>query len=86
MRPRFQALFQALCLPVRSCRPQNIDTIAPEFENMYAIHANIQLEQAITNDLSFAVGYIHSGGRHIPVYRSINLIPIRFLGGRQTGF
>ena len=60
--------------------PQNIDTIAPDFENMYALHTNIQLEQAITNDLSLAVGYIHSGGRHIPVYRNINLInPIRFL-------
>ncbi|MCA1602087.1 MAG: hypothetical protein LC776_10750 [Acidobacteria bacterium] len=29
-------------------RPSNIDTIAPDFETMYAIHANIQLEQAIT--------------------------------------
>ncbi len=54
--------------------PQNIDTIAPDFENMYAIHTNIQLEQAITENLSLAVGYIHSGGRHIPVYRNINPI------------
>jgi hypothetical protein len=66
--------------------PQNIDTIAPDFETMYAIHANIQLEQAITNDLSFAVGYIHSGGRHIPVYRSINLTPIRFLADGRPVF
>ncbi len=68
--------------------PQNIDAIAPDFENMYALHANIQLEQAITNDLSFAVGYIHSGGWHIPVYRSINLIPIpgRFLADGRPVF
>ncbi len=66
--------------------PQNIDTIAPAFENMYAIHANIQMEQAFTNDLSFSVGYIHSGGRHIPVYRSINLIPIRFLADGRPVF
>ena len=44
------------------------------------------MEQAITNDLSFAVGYIHSGGRHIPVYRSINLIPIRFLADGRPVF
>jgi hypothetical protein len=44
--------------------PQDIDAIAPDLENMYAIHSNIQLEQAITNNLSFAAGYIHSAGRH----------------------
>jgi len=66
--------------------PQNIDTIAPDFETMYALHANIQLEQAITENLSFAVGYIHSGGRHIPFYRNINLIPIRFLADRRPVF
>ncbi|MCA1626239.1 MAG: TonB-dependent receptor, partial [Acidobacteria bacterium] len=59
---------------------QDIDTIAPDFETMYALHSNIQLEQALTENLSLAVGYIHSAGRHLPVYRSINSInPIRFL-------
>ena len=58
---------------------QNIDTIAPDFENMYAIHSNVQLEQAITENLSLTLGFIHSGGRHIAVYRNINLIPFRFL-------
>ncbi len=67
--------------------PQDIETIAPDFENMYAIHANIQLEQVIANNLSLAVGYIHSGGRHIPVYRNINLInPIRFLADGRPVF
>ncbi len=77
--PAFPSTFSGTVPPGSVLPPQNIDTIAPDFENMYAIHANIQMEQAITNDLSFAVGYIHSGGRHIPVYRNINLIPIRFL-------
>ncbi len=63
-------------LPAGSALPrQSIDTIAPDFETMYAIHSNVQLEQAITNDLSFTVGYIHSNGRHIPVYRNINCLP-----------
>ncbi|MBA4120879.1 MAG: TonB-dependent receptor [Acidobacteria bacterium] len=83
--PAFPNTFSG-SLPAGSVLPrQNIDTIAPDFVNMYAIHANIQLEQAITNDLSFGVGYIHSGGRHIPVYRTINLIPFGFLAdGRRV--
>ena len=74
--PSFAGSFSG-SLPAGSILPpQNIDAIASDFENMYALHANIQLEQALSNNLSFAVGYIHSIGRHIPVYRSINLIPI----------
>lgn len=62
-------------LPAGTSLPtQSIETIAPDFENMYAIHANAQLEQALTQDLSFTVGYIHSSGRHIPLYRNINRI------------
>ncbi len=57
-------------------RPRNIDTISPDFENMYAIHFNIQLEQALTNDLSLAIGFVHSGGRHLPIYRNINCRPV----------
>lgn len=62
-------------LPPGTALPvQSIETIAPDFENMYAMHAQAQLEQAIAEDLSFTVGYIHSSGRHIPVYRNINRI------------
>ncbi len=62
-------------LPAGAVLPvQSIDTIAPDFDSLYAIHTNVQLEQALTDNLSFTVGYIHSGGRHIPVYRNINRI------------
>jgi hypothetical protein len=54
---------------------QDITAIAPDFENMYAIHSNAQIEQAITQDLSITAGFIHSSGRHLPVYRSINRVP-----------
>ena len=57
-------------LPAGSILPeQNFDTVAPPFENMYAIHSNIQLEKAITQNLSFAVGHVHSEGRRIPRYK-----------------
>lgn len=53
---------------------QSIETISPDFENMYAMHANFQVEQALTENTSVTAGYIHSSGRHIPVYRNINRI------------
>lgn len=63
-------------LPTGTALPrQSIDTVDPNFETMYAIHSNVQLEQALTENLSFTVGYIHSNGRHIPVYRNINCLP-----------
>lgn len=53
---------------------QSIETISPDFVNMYAIHTNFQIEQGLTSDLSLTAGFIHSGGRHIPIYRNINRI------------
>ena len=62
-------------LPAGSVLPvQSIETISPDFENMYAIHTNFQIEQALTSDISVTAGFIHSGGRHIPLYRNINRI------------
>lgn len=53
---------------------QEITTLAPDFENMYAIHFSGQIEQVLADDLSLTVGFIRSGGRHIPIYRSINRV------------
>ncbi|HMO82249.1 MAG TPA: carboxypeptidase regulatory-like domain-containing protein [Pyrinomonadaceae bacterium] len=73
--------------PGTSLPVQSIETISPDFENMYAMHYNAQLEQAIADDLSFTVGFIHSGGRHIPVYRNINRInPTSFLADGRPIF
>ena len=40
------------------------------------MHMNFQIEQSLTDDISFTGGYIHSAGRHIPVYRNINRIAV----------
>ncbi len=62
-------------LPAGTVLPvQSIETLSSDFETMYAIHSNFQVEQGISNDLSLTLGFIHSGGRHIPVYRNINRI------------
>lgn len=52
--------------------PPNIEVISPDFNNMYAMHFQTQLEQALTNDYSFTVGYIHSEGRQLAIYKQIN--------------
>ena len=71
--PAFPATFGSL--PTGSALPvQSIETVAPDFENLYAIHTNFQIEQVIAEDLSFTGGFIHSSGRHIPIYRNINRI------------
>jgi hypothetical protein len=77
--PAFPNTFSGSLPSGANLLPQNIDTIAPDFENMYAIHTHLQIEQAITNNLSFAAGYVHSAGRQIAVYRNINLIPLGYL-------
>jgi hypothetical protein len=55
---------------------QNVELVSPDFENMYAMHLQAQIEQAITNDFSFTAGFIHSSGRHLPVYRQTNCRPV----------
>jgi len=55
---------------------QNVEIVAPDFKNLYAMHYQAQIEQAITNDFSVTLGYIHSDGRHLPVYRQTNCAPI----------
>ena len=60
--PAFPNTFSG-SLPASSILPsQNIDAIAPDFENMYALHANVQIEQAIAHDnrLHPGPGFIRS--------------------------
>jgi hypothetical protein len=52
--------------------PPSIEVISPDFNNMYAMHFQTQVEQALTNDYSFTVGYIHSEGRQLAVYKQTN--------------
>ena len=65
---------------------QNAEVISPDFDNMYALHYQAQLEQALTDNISFTVGYIHSNGRQMPVYKQINCLPTaaRLADGRPV--
>ncbi|PYS99619.1 MAG: hypothetical protein DMF63_11080 [Acidobacteria bacterium] len=85
--PAFPNSFSSTLQPSAGLPAQDIDTVSPDFVNMYAIHANVQLEQALTSDLSVAVGFVHSSGRHLSVYSNINPInPDRFLSDGRGVF
>lgn len=64
----------------------DIETIAPDLENLYSINAYLQFEQAINANMSLTAQYVHSSGRQIPVYRNINYIPIGSLADGRPVF
>lgn len=52
--------------------PPSIEVVSPDFNNMYAMHFQAQVEQALTKDYSVTLGYIHSEGRQLAVYKQTN--------------
>jgi hypothetical protein len=53
---------------------QSITAVDSEFETQEAWLTNVQVERALTNDVSVAVGYVNSIGRKLPVLVDVNLI------------
>ncbi|HEX8195359.1 MAG TPA: TonB-dependent receptor [Pyrinomonadaceae bacterium] len=64
---------------------QSLDAVSQDFETMYAMHYQAQIEQALSENLSITAGYIHSNGRHLPVYRNINCLPLASQGTLADG-
>ena len=54
---------------------QSIVAIDPDFSTQYAVLTNVQLERALTRDLSVSAGFVSSIGRNMPVLLDTNLIP-----------
>jgi Carboxypeptidase regulatory-like domain/TonB dependent receptor len=54
---------------------QSITAVDPDFATQSAWLTNVQIERALRNDMSFAVGYVNSIGRNLPVLMDVNLIP-----------
>jgi Carboxypeptidase regulatory-like domain len=54
---------------------QSIVAMDADFSTQYTILTNVQIERALTADLSVSVGYVNSIGRHLPVLVNTNLIP-----------
>jgi hypothetical protein len=54
---------------------QSIVAMDPDFSTQYSILTNVQLERALTRDLSVSAGFVNSTGRSMPVLIDSNLIP-----------
>jgi hypothetical protein len=54
---------------------QSITAVDPDFATQYAWLTNVQVERALTSDMSLAVGYVSSVGRNLPVLMDVNMIP-----------
>ncbi len=52
----------------------DILTVDPNFADMYAHQANLQLERQLARDLAVTAGYIFTKGTRIPVRRNINVV------------
>ncbi len=63
-------------LPPGFARPvQSIVAIDSNFRTQWSVLSNLQLERALAEDLSLALGYVTSIGRNLPVLIDTNLIP-----------
>ena len=54
---------------------QSINAVDPAFRTQSAWLSNIQLERALSSDISVNVGYVNSTGRNLPVLIDVNLVP-----------
>jgi Carboxypeptidase regulatory-like domain len=54
---------------------QSIVAMAADFSSQWALMTNVQVERALTDDLSLSLGYVNSTGRSMPVLIDTNIIP-----------
>ena len=59
-RARLPGHAQPTCRPASRCPLQSIVAMDPDFSTQYTILTNVQLERALTSDLSVSVGYVNS--------------------------
>jgi len=54
---------------------QSINAVDPAFRTQSAWLSNVQLERAVSSDVSVNAGYVNSTGRNLPVLIDVNLVP-----------
>ncbi len=62
-------------LPPGITPSRSVRSVASGFDTHYAILTNVQVERALSNDMSVAVGYVNSTGRNLPVLLNSNVVP-----------
>lgn len=61
-------------LPPGVTPSRSIRTVATDSDTQYAILSNVQLERALTDDMSATIGYVNSTGRSLPLVLNSNLL------------
>jgi hypothetical protein len=61
-------------LPPGVVPPRSIRAVASDFDTQYAWLSNVQVEHALTSDLSVALGYVNSTGRRLPLLYNSNCV------------
>ncbi len=56
-----------------SAGKQSVVAIAADFSTQWALLSNVQIERALSDDLSVSLGYINSMGRNMPVVIDTNI-------------
>jgi hypothetical protein len=54
---------------------QSIIAVDPDFETQEAWLSNVQVERALTQNMSVSLGYVNAIGRKLPVLIDVNLVP-----------
>ena len=61
-------------LPPGIVPSRSIRSVASDFDTQYAILTNVQVERALTTDMSVALGYVNSTGRNLPLLLNSNVV------------
>jgi hypothetical protein len=71
--PAFPAVFSGI--PSGATIPLDVNTVAPDFANLYSINANFSVTRELTPTMSLTASYLYTAGNRLPVYLSLNLLP-----------
>jgi hypothetical protein len=71
--PSFPNVFTAP--PAGVAGSTDITTISPDFATLYSINANVSVSRELTPTTALSASYLFTGGRRLPVYRNINVVP-----------
>ncbi len=62
-------------LPPGAAPSRSIRVVNPSFDTQWALLSNVQVEHALTTQMSVAAAYVNSTGRDLPVVLNGNLLP-----------
>jgi hypothetical protein len=62
-------------LPAGVVPSRSIRTVASDFDTQSALLTNVQVERALSRDMSVALGYVNSTGHNLPTVLNSNVVP-----------